>query len=324
MIDKAFLARLRGEFSVRRKYLVGVSGGRDSVVLVDCLLAAGITKLVVCHLDHGLRGRASTGDARFVGRMAERLRLPCVSEKMNVGALAKQQGLSLETAARCARRSFFAKTAREQRCDRVFLAHHADDQAETVLMNIARGCGLSGLAGMRRASEHKIDGRSLMLLRPLLAVKRAQIDRWIASRGLRYREDASNADPQVGVRNAVRQELLPMMDQLFGREVAVSLVRLAQTAAEDEALIEAEFAKVLAMTGDETLPVKTMTEMPEALRRRVILRWLRARGVSGCGVAEVRRVLSLLEEPLEETPAKVNLPSGWFARRCAGVLFLER
>ena len=322
-MNESFLARLRGEFPLRRKYLVGVSGGRDSVVLLDCLLEAGFSKLVVCHLDHGLRGRASAGDARFVEKMSRDRELPFVGAKELVRSFAKREGLSLETAARRARRSFFAQVSRSERCPRIFLAHHAEDQAESVLMNLARGCGIGGLAGMRRESQQEIDGRQMKLLRPLLDVRRAEIDEWIATRGLKYREDASNADPKIGVRNAIRHRLMPMMDEVLGRDVTASLTRLAEIAGEEEALVASSFAGVLAMAAAKTLPVKELAVIPPALRRRVILDWLRERGVGDCGAAEVRRVEQLLELPLGDGPAKVNLPGGCFARRRAGKVFIE-
>ena len=322
-MNEQFLARLRGEFPLRRKYLVGVSGGRDSVVLLDCLLAAGFSKLVVCHLDHGLRGRASTGDARFVKKAADSSGLKFVGAKKAVRSIADRDGLSLETAARRARRSFFSEVSKAERCPRVFLAHHAEDQAESVLMNLARGCGLSGLAGMRRESQQVVDGRRMTLLRPLLEVRRAEIDEWIAARGLKFREDASNADPEIGVRNAVRHRLMPMMDEVLGRDVTASLVRLAEIAREEEELVVSSFADVLGMAAAETLPVLKLVALPAALRRRVIFDWLEERGVGDCGFAEVRRVERLLEQPLGEGPAKVNLPGGRFARRRAGVVFLE-
>ncbi len=322
-MNDSFLAQLREVFSPRRKYLVGVSGGRDSVALLDCLLEAGFKKLVVCHLNHELRGRASAGDAAFVKRLAGRRGLPFVGDKVAVRGVAKRGALSIETAARRARRSFFAKAARVQKCGRIILAHHADDQAETVLMNLARGSGLSGLAGMQRVSEQVIDGCKLTLLRPLLSVRRMEIDAWIAERGLKFRDDASNAEAETGVRNRVRLQLLPKMDEIFGRDVAASLLRLAQLAEDNESLIKSAFADELRMTKAERLSVSELNQLPPPLRQRVLLDWLRERGIGDCGIAEVQRVESLLEAPLGTGPAKVNLPGGWHARRRGGEIFLQ-
>lgn len=323
-MNDEFITSLRADFSVRGRYLVGVSGGRDSVVLLDCLLKAGFRKLVVCHLNHGLRRGASGRDAVFVQRLTERYKLPMVTEKVAVAGLAERKGLSIETAAREARRAFFAQVAKEQRCGRVFLAHHAEDQAETVLMNVARGSGIGGLAGMQRVSQQMVNGVELEFLRPLLDVRRREIDAWIAQRGLKYREDASNADPAVGVRNRVRGQVLPQLDVAFGRDVSASLLRLAEMARGNEALIAELCADDLALaTADDWLPVDRLRAMPGALRLRVLREWLRAQAIPDCGVAEAQRVNSLLDEPVGQAPAKINLPGGWHARRREGRVFLQ-
>ena len=128
-----------------RRLLVGISGGIDSTALLHALVAGGRRrKLTLLHLNHTLRGSASTADAAFVKRLASRLGLPLMTARADVAALAREQKLSIETAARQARYSFFAKAARQTRCHTLILAHHADDQAETFLFNLLRGGG-SGL-----------------------------------------------------------------------------------------------------------------------------------------------------------------------------------
>src|SRR5436190_10459126 len=119
-----------------RRYLIGVSGGRDSVVLLHWLLAQGYRKLIVCHFEHGLRGRAGKADARFVERLAARSELPFELGSANVGALAARRKQSIETTARRERLEFFQKVSRRRRCPTIFLAHHADDQVETFLLNL--------------------------------------------------------------------------------------------------------------------------------------------------------------------------------------------
>src|SRR5881396_1330151 len=155
-------------FSPDARYLIGVSGGRDSVALLHWLVSLGYERLIVCHLNHQLRGRSSDADARFVKRLVERynqelagkaLRLPgartgkrsarrataCGIElevaSANIRALAKKQKMSIETAAREARYEFFAETARRRNCRAIFVAHHADDLVETFLINLFRGAG---------------------------------------------------------------------------------------------------------------------------------------------------------------------------------------
>ncbi len=185
--------------------LIAVSGGRDSVVLLHWLLAQGRSNLVVCHLNHGLRGRDSGLDARFVRHLAQSLGLPCEIAKTDVAALAAENRLSLETAARQARHSFFLQAAAKYHTPHVFLAHHAEDQAETVLANACRGTGLAGLAGMKPLQQ--LDN-GLILHRPLLSWRRAEIDAYIATHRLRFRDDSSNTSP-AHRRNRLRHDILP-------------------------------------------------------------------------------------------------------------------
>ncbi len=129
--------------------LIGVSGGRDSVALLHALVEHGFRRLVVCHLDHGLRGNAGRADARFAASMAAKYDLPFELGRVSVPALVRAGKQSIETAARDARFAFFAGVAARRRCRQVLLAHQADDQIETLLFNLFRGTGPAGLAGMR-------------------------------------------------------------------------------------------------------------------------------------------------------------------------------
>jgi tRNA(Ile)-lysidine synthase len=196
------------------RWLVGVSGGADSVALLHLLLDNGFRNLVVCHLDHRLRGRASTADALFVKRLAEKLGLPCEIGRSEVRKLMAERGESMETAARNARHVFFAQCAVKHRCRRILLAHHADDQAETVLWNLLRGS--YGLKGMREEQQITVERVRLRIARPLLGVRRAELVAWLEERGHPWREDASNREP-VAVRNRLRNEVFPLLAELSGR-----------------------------------------------------------------------------------------------------------
>ncbi len=301
------------------RYLVGVSGGRDSVALLHGLHAAGLRRLVVCHLDHGLRGTAARADARFVGRLAAKLGLPVESARVDVAALAKTEKRSLEAAAREARYRFFADAARKHRCRTLFLAHQADDQVETFLFNLLRGAGPAGLAAMATESERTIGRRTLRIVRPLLAVWRTEIDAYLQEQGLRWREDDSNADSTLATRNHLRNEILPSLAKAMGREVKPALWRTADLLGAEEAWIAG------LLEGESPLPthlrVATLANQPTAKQRRLIRSWLLAAGVPGIGYGEVELVRTLLEQ--SHGPAKINLPGGWHARRRAGSLFLE-
>ncbi len=290
------------------RHLIGVSGGLDSVVLLDWLVQAGGRKLVVCHLNHQLRGRAAAADAAFVARLAARHGLPCELGRTDVAALAKVEGLSLEAAGRLARTRFFQSVARRRRCPRVLLAHHADDQVETLLLNLGRGAGLRGLAGMRPASTR--DG--LTFLRPLLATPRSDLEAWAAARRLKWREDATNDDPAF-TRNRLRHELIPLFHAVLGRDIRPALLRTAELAAADEDWLDSLLPPPAA-----TLPVAALRAAPLALQRRQIRAWLLHHGVPGIGWDEVEAVRSLL--PPGAAQCQINLPAARHVRRTAGQL----
>ncbi len=293
--------------------LIGVSGGRDSVALLHWMIARGHRRLIVCHLDHALRAE-SADDARFIARLAKKWKLRAVVAREDVAARAKRKRQSIETAAREARYAFFAKTARALKCRHLFLAHHADDQVETFLFNLFRGTGSAGLAGMGAHSTRTIAGPKLHVHRPLLAVWREEIDRYIARHSLAFREDASNADPRH-TRNRIRHEILPALELAFGRDIRRAIWRAVEILRGEDQLLS-----VLTPLVGQEIEVLSLRVLPLALQRRVIHTWLRAQRVPAVGFEEVERVRSLLEG----SPAKVNLPGDLHARRRAGKLFLER
>ena len=208
--------------------VVAASGGVDSTVLLDVLDGLGY-RLHVAHLDHALRPD-SAADSRFVTDEAKRRGLPCSVERRDVRAYARTEGLSLEEAGRRQRYAFLDQVADRVRAEFIALGHHADDQAETVIMRLLRGSGATGLGGMEIAREGRY-------LRPLLRVRRAEIKKYARQRGLRYREDPSNRDPRF-LRNRVRRELMPLLES-YNTKIAEVLNRTAALLkAEDDLLAE--------------------------------------------------------------------------------------
>lgn len=206
--------------------VVGVSGGADSLCLLHLLLQLAPQmhlRLHVAHLDHALRGAESDADAAFVESLAQKWGVPYTIERVNVRAVADEHRLSLEEAARQARYAFLAKTAQKVGATHIAVGHHADDQAETVLMHFLRGSGVAGLRGMLprmplsdyRALPERAGGVvvELILVRPLLGVRRAEIETYCAQHGLEPRIDRSNADTTFH-RNRLRHELLPILRQI--------------------------------------------------------------------------------------------------------------
>ena len=300
------------------KALLGLSGGRDSVALLHLLLAAGHRDLVLCHLNHGLRGRESDEDAAFVRSLAEKHGLEGEITKTNVKAQAKKKKLSLETAAREARHAFFKRMSHKHGTCDVLLAHHADDQAETILGNVLRGCGLEGLAAMGLVTD--LDN-GLRFLRPLLRVRRAEIDAYVQAQGIAYREDSSNASAEHR-RNRLRHEALPLLSEIAGRDVVPLLNRLGTIAKRDESFLHDEATAWFeaCREGRTLTQLDSLRELDPAILSRVIGFWLREHlKLPGIGFDEIREVSSLL---LPDGPAKINLPGKRFVRRKAGCLWM--
>jgi tRNA(Ile)-lysidine synthase len=208
--------------------VVAASGGIDSTVLLDVLDGLGY-RLHVAHLDHALRPN-SAADSRFVADEAKRRGLPCSVERRDVGAYARTEGLSLEEAGRRQRYAFLDQVASRVGAEFIALGHHADDQAETVILRLLRGSGATGLGGMEIAREGRY-------LRPLLRVRRAEIEKYARQQGLCSREDPSNRDPRF-LRNRVRRELMPLLKS-YNSNIAEVLNRTAALLkAEDDLLAE--------------------------------------------------------------------------------------
>jgi tRNA(Ile)-lysidine synthase len=294
-----------------KKLLVGVSGGRDSMVLLHALQRVGYRKLVVCHIDHMLRGKAAKADAAFVRRQVAKAGLTFESARARTKDYAIANKKSLELAARELRRAFFAECARKHRCRLILLAHHADDQIETCLFNFLRGSGPAGIAGIKPVSKLG----NLAIHRPLLAVSRDDIERYRQLRRIPFREDSSNAE-YFHTRNKLRHEILPAIEKMLGPAFRKAIPRAAEILRAEE-----EWMSSLVPAVAETLSCRDLRAMPLALQRRVARAWLAARGIPEPGWEETCRVLSLLDTA---GPAKINLPGDRHARRRAGVIFLEK
>lgn len=295
--------------------LVGFSGGRDSVVLAESLLGAGWRRLVLCHIDHGLRV-ASAADAVWAEEYARVRGVDFRGAKRDVRAMARERGIGVEGAGREARMEFFSEVLREVGAGGVLLGHHADDQVETLLFRLMRGSGVVGLGGMA-PSKWRTD-LGLRVVRPLLSTWRSEIDAMVEGEGLAFCEDASNADLEW-TRNRIRHGLIPEMERVMGRSVRGALWRAAALLRAEGECLEA----LDAVGGEpraEFLEVEELRVLALALRRRRVLGWLRGRGVADVGFEEVEAVLGLLER---ERPAKVNMPGGVFVRRRAGRIFLD-
>jgi len=310
-------SRILKNFPPSHRYLVGVSGGRDSVALLHWLTSLCYRKLIVCHLDHKLRGRSSQADARFVASVAEKLSLDSEIARSDVRTLAAESKLSIETAARAARFAFFLRVARQTRCRTIFLGHHADDLVETALLNLFRGASPGGVAAMRSVSVRRIGKTELTIVRPLLGIWRREIDLYVKQNNLVFREDATNTD--LGPRrNRIRHRVLPYIEKQLGRDVRKAIWRVTQIWAEEEDLLE---SLVSDQADASKLEVVSLRKIPVALQRRAIVTWLRRHGIRNVEFDVVENIRDLLDPQCKG--AKVNLPRGRYARRRAKKIFIE-
>jgi tRNA(Ile)-lysidine synthase len=271
---KTLVATVRRQklFEQGETVLVAVSGGADSVALLDILthLEAERLHLVVVHLNHGLRGAAADGDEEFVRSLAAQYRLPFAVRRLDVQAYAESGKLSLEEAGRRARYDFFDEMAQLHGATSIALAHHLDDQAETVLIRLLRGAGGGGLSAMGSCARG-------VLKRPLLQISRAQIENYLQSQGVTYREDATNADTAI-LRNSVRHELIPFLRK-YNPKVSQRLAATAEILAGDEQLLEQLTDDAYRRTARGqlsaiTLDVEALLQEPRGLRLRLYRRAL--------------------------------------------------
>lgn len=308
-----------------QRHLVAVSGGRDSVALLHFLHAWGFKDLVVCHVNHQLRGLEADGDALFVQQLTLELGFTYEGAAVDVPALARKSKQSIETAARQARRGFFEEAAQRQGCQFIFLAHHADDDVETILHHLLRGSSLRGIRGMEPVA---LTEGGLGVVRPFLSVPRADIDAYISRYGLTYREDVTNEDAGTSAptRNRIRHRLVPFLQEVLQREVTAPLQRFARLASQDEDCLQA-FSTALVEEHQLLLPDRSLqagtalkTAHP-ALQGRILRWWLRdVQGVPQVGAMEVEQALELLGA---SRPARINLPGNRRLRRKSGRLFVE-
>lgn len=299
--------------------LVALSGGPDSValtlLLAEALPAVGAVLAGAAHLHHGLRGGEADSDESFCRAFAAGLALPLVVDRCDAAALAREQRISIETAGHRARLAFFERAARELGATRVATGHTENDLAETFLMRALRGAGLRGLGGIRPSRDS--------IIRPLLAVSRAELLSYLADRGQVYCEDATNLDRRIP-RNRIRHEVLPWLEQHEGGQVVGALARAARLAASDEALLEEATRRATrsapwnVLSDGLSIDAAALRRLPRPLQNRVVLRGIeRVSGRTG-SVTSVDRVVQMLDA---EGGARAFL-SGLEARVDRGTLVL--
>ncbi len=303
--------------------VAGVSGGPDSMVLLHVLQTlkpAWQIKIVVAHLNHKTRQSESDRDQKFVERWARRWGIPCVAEDLS--ALEDKSSASWENFWREARWKFFTNVAREHGAKTIALAHHMNDQAETVLVRILRGTGPGGLAAMRPGSVRS----GLRIIRPLLGVSREEITEYARDHAVRYVKDSSNLLPTF-LRNRVRHDLIPHIETNYQEKIQTLLARLATVSAEEEDFIEQMTSKawdrVLAeeFAHGIAFHIKNLLNEHPVIQYRIIRKAAEKLGhVRQIDFTHGAKIQDLL---LEDTKRAIVLPKGIEVRRQRNLLVIS-
>ncbi len=294
------------------RVIVGVSGGPDSVALLHMLhqLRKPLQlTLVAAHVNHRIRGENADEDERFVAHLARQWDIEYRVRSMDVPALARKEGLSCEDAGRQVRYGFFSHLADEQSGSKIAVAHHRDDQAETVLMNLIRGSGTEGLSGMKPIR----DGR---IIRPLLYVSREEIETYCREHHLESRLDESNLETEY-LRNKIRLLLIPYIETHFNPQFRQALSRTAEILRDENHLVQMLADKQLtlhlkAVDGGFRFPIHVLQSEPVAMRRRLI-RGIIARlsgSVRQIALTHIDSVVSIIDKGTTgkqiQLPGKIN------------------
>lgn len=295
------------------KIIVGVSGGADSVCLLILLL--NIQKrygleLIVVHVEHGIRGNESLGDALFVKTLAEKQAVSYEEYSYSITECAKEWGMSVEEAGRTARYQAFEEVRKLYQADKIAVAHNQDDNAETLLHHLFRGSGLNGLTGISPKRE--------AIIRPLLCVSRKEIEDFLRQRGQSFRVDSTNLSKDY-TRNKIRLEILPVIERNINEKVKEQLNQTAIILSEVKEYMKQEGEKAYRECATETeqkiyLDAEAFIVYPIALKKEVIQCCL-IKCVGGLKNISSKHIESILQISEKQVGKEINLPGKWIVKK---------
>ena len=301
---------LRGRFPHGGRVLCAVSGGLDSMCLLDFMTRQPSFSVGAAHFNHCLRGAEADRDEEFVRDHCGKRRIPFVSGSGDTRLLAEKEDLSIEEAARRLRYEFLNKAAEDGGYDAILTAHHADDNAETVLLNLVRGTGSAGLAGIPQVRGN--------ICRPFLRIPRAELAAYAAAHGVPHVEDSTNDDPDAAARNALRSSVMPVLRQINPKcveNIARTSAILREESDALESMARGLMNQIKELPDGVSVPCLMLTEVPQAVAERAVLQLIAQ--VAGhrkdLTAAHVLAVLDLARGRTEEK--EVSLPYGLTARR---------
>ena len=301
---------LRRKFPHGGRVLCAVSGGLDSMCLLDYMARQRGFSVAAAHFNHQLRGAEADRDESFVRDYCAKRHIPFVSGSGDVRSFSEKEGLSIEEAARRLRYDFLKETAEENGADAILTAHHADDNAETVLLSLIRGTGSAGLAGIPQVRGN--------ICRPFLRIPRAELAAYAAAHGVPHVEDSTNDDPDAAARNALRSSVMPVLRQINPKcveNIARTSAILREESDALESMARGLMNQIKELPDGVSVPCLMLTEVPQAVAERAVLQLIAQ--VAGhrkdLTAAHVLAVLDLARGRTEEK--EVSLPYGLTARR---------
>lgn len=283
------------------RIVIGVSGGPDSIALLYALFQVKEKlniSLFVAHINHMIRQEADS-ETKYVQDFCEKLKIPCFIKKIDVITEAKKQKIGTEEAGRNIRYDFFKEVAKQMGANKIATAHHANDNAETILMNLLRGSGTTGLKGIEKSREDKF-------IRPIIECTRKEIEAYCKENHLEPKYDKTNQD-NIYTRNKIRNLLIPYLERDFNPNIVETLNRLSTIAAKEDAffhkIVENEFKK-LQIIGDNiektetnylVLDLKGFNQLDDIIKARLILYTIRqllgtAQGIEKIHIEDIIRL----------------------------------
>ncbi len=327
--------RSRGLLNDGDVAVVALSGGPDSVALV--LLLSALTdggelplELCLAHLNHALRGAEADAEEAFCREFARERRLPIETERADVRAAARRHGRSIEAAARDARYAFLGRVAQKVGAAAIATAHHADDGAETVLLRIIRGAGITGLGALAPDRPLSPLNPTVRVVRPLLELRKAELVAFLREKGQPFCADSSNLDTRY-TRNRIRHVLIPALERDYPAFSVGSPCALNTSAVEASRLFEelrdARWPELCRRTGpaEVLLDCAALADAPASLRKAAVARALRLlAGQRAPPALRAEHYEKLAALPRQPVGAQVSLPRGFFARREHGLIYFAR
>ncbi len=313
-LEKSIFESLSKHIKKGEKVILGLSGGPDSVFLFEMLKKFAEktkVKIIAAHVNHMLRGIDSEKDEKFIKNLAKKYKTEVKILKKDIGKISKKLGRGLEETGRQIRHEFFAKLAKEFKTNLILTAHHADDNLETILLNISRGAGLKGLLGMEEKIEHKISNINLHFVKPLLQVPKQQIEDYLSHKKIEFRKDLSNLDEKFN-RNLIRSKIVPTLKKI-NKNIFGTVAKNTKNIEETLEFLDEEAKKFIKksekfLKEKNTLIAKDFREANKALKKAVIriLYKINAKTLKDFGNAQIDEILKVLEKNIGNKSKKIG------------------